>query len=263
MIEERFVAGDSIMHRSDPRIKILACILFIFTVASLKSIYASGIALLFSFSFLLLSNLFNKDTFKVLVKVNGFILFLWIVLPFTTPGYTIFSFWKLNVSLEGLKVCTNMTLKSNSILLAIISLILVHPIPVIGQALTSLKFPKKFCFLLLMTYRYINLIYAEYNRLVTAAKIRGFVPKTNLHTYKTIGYIFSMVLIKSYDRAQRIYQAMILRGFRGKFYSFYDFSLTKRDFLIGYTVVSLSVILIAIDIKGDYIFHLCKNIFFP
>ena len=156
-----------------------------------------------------------------------------------------------------------MTLKSNSILLAIISLILVHPIPVIGQALTSLKFPKKFCFLLLMTYRYINLIYAEYNRLVTAAKIRGFVPKTNLHTYKTIGYIFSMVLVKSYDRAQRIYQAMILRGFKGKFYSFYDFSLTKRDFLIGYTVVSLSVILIAIDIKGDYIFHLCKNIFFP
>ncbi len=262
MLEERFAEGSSFIHKLDPRVKVISCIVFVFSVASLTNFYGSFIAFLFGFIFLLLANLIKKKTILTLIKINGFILFLWCVIPFSAGGEKLFSFWKLSITKEGINLCLLITLKSNAILMGIIALLLTQSTPVLGQALSSLKFPSKFTFLLLMSYRYINLIYDEYHRLMTAAKLRGFVPKTNLKTYKTIGYIFSMVLIKSYDRAERIYKAMVLRGFKGKFYTLYDFSASRKDYIFCGVTVFISLFLIAIEFKGDYIWNLWTHLSF-
>ncbi len=258
MLEEKFAEGSSFIHKLDPRIKVISCIVFIFSVASLTNFYASVVAFLLGVIFLLLANLIKKKTILTLIKINGFILFLWCVIPFSAGGEKIFSFWKLSVTKEGIDLCLLLTLKSNAILMSIISMLLTQPAPVLGKALSCLKFPSKFVFLLLISYRYINLIYEEYNRLMTAAKLRGFVPKTNFKTYKTIGYIFSMVLIKSYDRAERIYKAMVLRGFKGKFYTLYEFSASKKDYIFCGATILLSLFLVAIELKGDYILGLWR-----
>ena len=64
-------------------------------------------------------------------------------------------------------------------------------------------------------------------------KIRCFHPRTDIHTYKTYAYLLGMLLIKSYDRSERVHQAMICRGFKGEFWMLDHFNLKKSDVIAG------------------------------
>jgi cobalt/nickel transport system permease protein len=75
--------------------------------------------------------------------------------------------------------------------------------------------PDKIVHLISFAYRYIHVIHTEYGRQLNAMKIRGFYPKSNLHTYKTYAYLVGMLLVKSYDRAKRVQAAMLCRGLIG------------------------------------------------
>jgi cobalt/nickel transport system permease protein len=103
------------------------------------------------------------------------------------------------------------------------------PVVTLGQALHQMWVPDKLAHLLLFTYRYIYVFETEYRRLVQAMKIRGFRPRTNLHTYRSYGYLAAMLLVRSFDRAERVFQAMLCRGFDGTFYSLKIFTWQRRD----------------------------------
>jgi len=101
-----------------------------------------------------------------------------------------------------------------------------------------LGIPDKMVQLFFFTYRYIHVIYEEYQRLLRALKIRGFRARSNLHTYRTYAYLVGMLLVKSYERAERVREAMLCRGFKGRFYTLYEFSVHGAD--IALTVILLS-----------------------
>lgn len=81
-------------------------------------------------------------------------------------------------------MAAQITLKSNAILLIIMALVTTMNLSVLVHALNWLRMPDKIVHLLLMTHRYVFLIEQEYRRLMRAARLRGFRPGTNLHTYK-------------------------------------------------------------------------------
>ena len=85
-------------------------------------------------------------------------------------------------------MAAQITLKSNAILLALVALVTTMNFSILGYALNWLHVSDKIVHLLLMTYRYVFVIDQEYQRLIRAARIRGFQPGTNLHTYKTYAY---------------------------------------------------------------------------
>jgi cobalt/nickel transport system permease protein len=74
-------------------------------------------------------------------------------------------------------------------------------------------------------------IYFEYIRLVNAMKVRCFHPRSDLHTYKAYAHLAGMVMLKSYDRSERVYGVMLCRGFRGKFWVLDHFSLKRGDII--------------------------------
>jgi cobalt/nickel transport system permease protein len=96
-----------------------------------------------------------------------------------------------------------------------------------------------------MSYRYIFVIEQEYQRLIRAAKIRGFRPKTDLHTYRTYAYIVGMLLVRAASRAQRVYQAMLCRGFNGRFFSLYRYRVGPDSWIFS-TVMTIVIIGLAI-----------------
>ena len=67
-------------------------------------------------------------------------------------------------------------------------------------------------------------------------KARCFRPGTNLHTYRTYAYLVAMLLLKSYDRAERVYKAMLCRGFKGQYHVLDHFALAPSDVVIGGTM---------------------------
>lgn len=229
MIEEPFAQGNSYFHRRDPRAKIVGAICYTATIALLTSFSPLIVALAFSLVMLFTARLPLAAVGKRLLLINGFTLFLWITLPLTYGGEQYYNLGFLHISREGIVLAAQITLKTNAIILAIIALLTTSTIAELGSGLDRLRFPKKICFLLLYSYRYIFVIHQEYIRLLRAARMRSFSPATNLHTYKTYGYLFGMTLVKSYNRAQRVHQAMLLRGFNGNLVSLYRYHFTPQD----------------------------------
>lgn len=242
MLQETFCIGNSIFHKADPRIKILLVTSYILATVLNYNIISASLFFLFTIFLIFLSKVSIWEVIKRLALVNTFVFFLWIFLPFSTPGHTVFTIYKLNASIEGIFQALLITLKANTAVLSIIVFISTSSIPMIGHALYKLKFPQNFVLLFLLTYRYLDVIFSEFSRLYCAALIRNFVPKTNIHTYKTISYMVAMVLIRAYERGKRVYDAMLLRGFNGKFYSLQELKITKRDLLLSYLTLFFVVI---------------------
>ena len=88
---------------------------------------------------------------------------------------------------------------------------------VIGHALHRLRMPTVLVQLLQFTVRYVGLIDAELDRTRIAMRARGFVPGTNWHTYRSLGYALGMLLVRSLERAERVLCAMKCRGFSDRF----------------------------------------------
>jgi cobalt/nickel transport system permease protein len=219
----------SLAHRLDPRGKIVVAALFAILIAVANTYAAALAGLALALVYLALARLPLKKVLIRLLMVNSFIVFLWLVLPLTYPGDPVWRLGPLTVTRQGLASTGLITLKSNAIIIALIALIATVPVVTLGQALHNLKLPGKLCHLLLFTYRYIYVFEQEYRRLVQAMKIRGFTPRTNLHTYRSYAYLAAMLLVRSFDRAERVFEAMRCRGFQGTFYSLKTFTWTRRD----------------------------------
>ncbi|PLX46083.1 MAG: cobalt ECF transporter T component CbiQ [Deltaproteobacteria bacterium] len=226
---EEFAEGKSLWHRMDPRVKIITLSAFAMVTATADYLPALLLSLGLGLTVLFTAKL---DLAKVgirLMVVNTFILFLWLFLPFTTPGEGLWSFSFLTVKREGISLALAITLKTNAIVTASIGLIGTSSVFSLVHGMTHLKMPEKLVHLFFFCYRYISVIHEEYLLLRTSMKVRSFRAGTNLHTYKTFAYLLGMLFVRSYERSQRIYQAMVLRGFNGTFYTLDHFHMRGSD----------------------------------
>jgi len=240
MIQEPFVCGDSQIHRLDPRFRIVVVAAYAFVVALSDRFSVLFLGLAFSFVLIGISRLPLFEVAKRLLLVNGFVLFLWFVVPVTFPGTPLFHLGPLTATGEGLLVSARITIKSNAILLTFIAMIATSRIATLGAALARMRVPEKIVLLLLMSYRYIFVMETEYHRLARSATVRGFRPSTSIHTYRTYAYLIGMLFVRAQARAERVYMAMLCRGFSGKFHSLQEFSFSRKDgFWAGCTTIAL------------------------
>jgi cobalt/nickel transport system permease protein len=238
LIKEKFSEGDSFFHKLDPRVKIIVALLFSAIVAVSDKYTSLWGALFLAVIAVIIARLRTKEIISRLLVVNSFIFLLWLMLPFTFPGEKVYTLGSLGISQEGIKYALLITIKSNSIILAGIALLSTSSIFNLVHALRHLHFPDKLTQLFFFSYRYIQTIHSEYIRLNNAIKIRGFKAQTNFHTYRTYAYLVGMMLVRSYDRSKRVYNAMLCRGFKGKFWTLNHFVFKKSDFIAGIVMIS-------------------------
>ncbi len=243
MIESSFVEGNSLIHRLDPRFKVATAIGFSVFIAVADRFLTLMICLFVSLTLITLSRLGGIRVLKRLVVVNGMILVFWLILPLTVAGKAILNLGPITLTEAGVLLALRLTLKSNGIILALIALLATCPVTAIGYAMKSLWIPKKIVYLFLITYRYLFVLEQEYQRLMTAAKIRCFRPGNNLHTYRTFAYLIGMLFVRASLRGERVYQAMCCRGFNGRFYILHEFSSSRMDWIF-LTVLSLVILLL-------------------
>lgn len=244
MLREPFAVGDSPLHRLDPRIRLVSAAVYSCTVALCRESPALVAALILSILLVVLARLKAVEVLKRLLVVNGLVVFIWAVIPFTFPGEALFHLGPFSAARAGVELAAQITLKSNAIVLAFMALVATMPFATAGHALHRLRVPDKIVHLLLMTYRYIFVLEQEYLRLVRAASIRGFRPGTNLHTYRTYAYLVGMLFVRAVDRAERVRWAMLCRGFKRKFYSLQEFKAGVSS-LIFLLLISAAVLGIA------------------
>ncbi|MDD9304700.1 MAG: cobalt ECF transporter T component CbiQ [Desulfobacter sp.] len=211
--------GDSPIHKLDPKIRILVAFFLSFAGALSNEIYIILGYLCLGILFNIFAHLEFDQVAARLKPLFWFLLMIWLFLPLTFTQEILFDFGWIKISQQGILLSAKITLKSIAILLIFTVLITTMPVASLGRGLHQLKVPDKLVFLLLMTYRYIAVIQEEYQRLLRAARFRGFKPGTNLHSYKTFAYLAGMLFVRASFRARRVYQAMLCRGFDQKFHT--------------------------------------------
>lgn len=228
MFDQPFVRP-SFLRRRDPRLRLLLAAALAVALAPLHQLASAALGLGLGVCLLPLARPPLRPLLRRLAAVNAFILFLWLTTPWTTPGTSVWQWGFLNVTAEGIRLSLLVTLKSNAVVCAFLALIATMPPSEFGHALERLRCPCKLVFLFLFTGRYVHLLAEEWRTLMTAARLRGFRPRSDMHTYRTFASLLGLLLVRSHERARRTREAMLLRGFDGRFHSVARFSVGPLD----------------------------------
>lgn len=107
-------------------------------------------------------------------------------------------------------------------------------------ALRMLRVPKIFTLQIVLTYRYIVVLIESLSNTWNAYKLRA--PNQKGINFNAWGSFIGHILIRSFDKAQRVYSAMILRGFNGEYNTGKTIKFLFKDFL--YVVIWIIIFLI-------------------
>jgi cobalt/nickel transport system permease protein len=111
----------------------------------------------------------------------------------------------------------------------------------IASALRMLRVPRIFVLQLLLTYRYISVLMEEAARTMLAYSLRD--PFHKGIRPGVWGSLAGNLLLRTYDRAQRLHQAMVQRGFEGEYNTGSNRRIRMKDmlYLSGWVLFFLSV----------------------
>jgi len=242
-MENSLALEKGILNRIDPRVKIILFFLYAWTIAVAKDFGEVGRYAIFALLLLFLAGFRGIKGVKLLLFANTFLFLIVITMLLTYRQAPLFYVVGIPLSIPALKYGALLIFKSNLILILMLFLISTTPVFALFHALHHLKLPDKLVALFFFTYRYAHTIQEEYHLMLKSAKARGLQIKTSLSTYRTLAYILANLLVKSYKKADRVYKAMLCRGFNGTLPVYVHFKFQKRDLAFSLISVCLYVIL--------------------
>jgi cobalt/nickel transport system permease protein len=228
--------GPSYLGRIDPRVRIAAAVLLALVVTIAKQTPTMIVALAAAAGLAALARISPGALFRRLLPLEILLAVLMTVLPW--PKY----------NREGLMLATSIALKANAVVLSVAALIGTLDAVTLGHALAHFHVPQKLTQLMLFMVRYFDVLGREYARLRAAMKVRCFRPAMNRHSYRMFGYLVGMLLVRSFDRSERVLAAMKCRGFCGRYYMLDHFAyVQRRDAPFCAAMILLAAILLGLE----------------
>jgi len=244
---------DSLFHRWDPRIKLLSLFVYIFCVASITQVPTACIALLSAIGSVAAAHIPFRHPLRRLAAMGGFLGMLLLIMPLTAPakqGDTLVVFQHLSFmtfNFRGFLLALLICLKASAIALMMEPLLGTSPFSITIHALARLGVPQQVCQMILLTHRYIFVFFHEMKRMNAGMKARGFRNKTNIETVRTLGNFVGMLMVHSFERTQRVYEAMTARGYNGTLPDYISFQALQQDWIKGAFWIILGVVLVGMD----------------
>lgn len=239
-ILEELANKNTPFHRLHPAAKFITVLFFIITVASYDKYAILSILPLFAFPIILfvMGEIPLKPLVKRLLYAAPFMLTIGIVNPLLdhTPVHI---FGNLVVH-GGWLSLTSILLRFTLSILAALLLMALSGIGEIGEALHNLRLPKAFVVQLMFLYRYISVLGEETTRTLRAYSLRT-VEERGIR-YKVWGSLTGRLLLRTLDRAGRIYQAMRCRGFNGELRTIRHRHFEGKDILFMLGWISFFII---------------------
>ncbi len=232
---------DTPLHRLDARVKTVTVLLFIVTVMSFPRYRIAELMPLFLFPFALIGigKIPVSAILKKVVIAAPFALLVGMFNPlFDHQTVQIFGSREISAgwfSFASILIRFVLTVSAALILIASTG---IHRL---CAGLERMGVPSLFAVQTLFLYRYLFVIGDEALRMMRSVRIRSAGPgKPSLQTY---GSLAGTLLIRSMDRAQRVYRAMASRGFDGQVRMLHRSRPGLQDllFLFGWTAFFLLV----------------------
>jgi len=217
------------VHRLHPRAKILLTFVYIVIVVSFNRYDVLGVAPFFIYTALAcaLADLPLKILHKRFLIALPFCAFAGLT-NFFLDRNTAFMIGEADVT-YGLLSLIAIVLRTYLCVMAVFILIATTPFPSMTRELRRLRVPQIFITLIEMIYRYIGVLIDEAASMTTSYKLRSV--KTKGVAMKDMGPFAGQLVLRSFDRGERVYAAMACRCFGGELPEREPVKMTASDIL--------------------------------
>ncbi|CAM3851158.1 energy-coupling factor transporter transmembrane component T family protein [Cytobacillus oceanisediminis] len=226
MIFGRYVPADSVIHRMDPRSKLILIFLFVCIVFLANNLLTYGFLTVYTFFMIALSKVPFRFIYTGLKPVLLLVIFtLFLHLFLTKEGEVIFQFGWLTIYEEGLRQGVFISLRF-FLLILMTSILTLTTTPIeITDGLESLlaplnkiKFPvHELALMMSISLRFIPTLMQETDKIMKAQTARGvdFASGPIKDRVKAIIPLLIPLFVSSFKRAEELAVAMEARGYRG------------------------------------------------
>ncbi len=239
---DRFIAGESPAHRLDARVKVLITLVFIFSNSLLPDGAWWGFVAAWGVLFLA-ARLAHISPWTLTKR--GFIVLPFtlaaVTIIFTAPGEALAHWqvggWEMRLSAPGLLRFVGIVVRSWLSVQMAIWLTMTTQIPDILHALRHLKTPALLVSVIAFMYRYLFVLADEAQRLLRArasrsATLPGFKAGRSVWwRARVAGNMVGQLFIRSLERSERVYQAMVARGYQGELMTMNPHTMRRPDWL--------------------------------
>lgn len=208
-------ARDQWVNQIHPLVKLVLTVGYIMTVVSFPKYDVIGLAgmVVYPIAVFLLSELSFRDSIHRLRLVLPLVCLVGVLNPiFDKNKVLVAGVW---VSAGVLSMLT-LILKGVFSVLASYLLIATTSVEKLCYAFRILHIPKAMVTQFMLTYRYITVLLSEVNRITQAYALRA--PNQKGVHFKVWGSLAGQLLLRSMDRAEDVYESMLLRGFQGEYH---------------------------------------------
>lgn len=222
----QYFAGDSVIHRLDPRTKFVLTLAYIIFIFFIKTYFGYLALAAFMTLVIILSGVPFSYILRGLKPLFIFILLTFIINVFFTTGENvIFQFGFVKITWEGLNLAIFMALRLIFLIICTSILTLTTPPTALTDGLESLmmpltrfKFPAhELAMMMTIALRFIPTLMDEADKIIKAQTARGadFTSGNLINRAKNIIPILIPLFVSAFRRARELANAMESRGYRG------------------------------------------------
>jgi cobalt/nickel transport system permease protein len=233
--------GETAVHHLDARAKVIVTLAFIVSVVSFDKYEVTALFPFFIYPAVMMA--FGNLPAGYIAKKIVFVLPFALVVAIFNPLFD----HQIMIQLGPFDItggwisCVSIVVRSLLTVGAAIILVGLTGFTGICSALEQLGMPQVFAVQLLFLYRYIFVLTEEGERASRARELRSFGNKgLSLASYTSL---ISRLLLRTWERAERIHMAMLARGFTGEFHT----QQTKRfggreiSFVIVWSAIFIAI----------------------
>lgn len=223
----QFFPGNSILHKADPRAKILLSLLYIVAVFTAKNVLSFAVLAFSAVALVLISGISFKIIFKAVKPLAFILLFTAILNVFWTVGENeLISFWKITIYEESLWTAALMAIRIVILIIGTCVILTYTTSPImltdglerLLAPLKAIKLPvHEFAMMMTIALRFIPTLIEETDKIMSAQKSRGadFSSGGLIKRAKALVPILIPLFVSAFRRADELAVAMECRCYRG------------------------------------------------
>ena len=221
----QYFPGESIVHRFDPRLKIITMIFFIISLFFINTFIPYIFVAIYLFIIIKIGNLPLKVVLKGLKPLRWILLITFVINIFFLPGEPLFKLGFLTISKEGLKTACIMAIRLMFLVLGT-SLLTYTTSPIeLTDGIEALLKPMKkigvpsheIAMMMTIALRFIPTLIEETDKIMKAQMARGadFESGNIIKRSKNLVPLLVPLFVNSFRRADELATAMEARCYRG------------------------------------------------
>ncbi len=250
---EEYTEGNSALHRLDTRVKVICAVIAVFSIVFLVHWYVPLLFFGVCFGLAVYSRASMRVYCKRLLIPVTFVAFVAIIMPFTYGSIVIAQVPGLNIPIysDGIYFGVLVFTRCISAVSVLNLLILVTPITTVMDSLSWFHVPSVVIDTMVLMFRYIGVLSEESTRMYRAQASRGGHSHKVSYISKITNYgtIAGSLIVRAFDRSVKVGNAMISRGYTGKYnlFSYEKKKIPKLDVAVGIVVVAVCISAVFID----------------